>query len=191
MRCASCGHVLSGSKICPSCGFDHREMKTPPVVYEPETVSVTSAEKQPAKSPSAPLGSKLKLYLVAFLLVDLWLLLAEVFRGFDTYVSTFGSSEIDLSVKALVAMDVGICFAAVLFAIFLVVWFFESATWAILLHAVYSAVASFLLLVSAFPYLSVSFFDRGYIGIAIMVLAFFRVYLWIVLVDREKGVLPV
>ncbi|NLW88707.1 MAG: hypothetical protein GXY43_03170 [Clostridiaceae bacterium] len=27
MRCTSCGHQLVGSKVCPSCGYDHRLKK--------------------------------------------------------------------------------------------------------------------------------------------------------------------
>ncbi len=204
--CYSCGHALRGTKICPSCGFDHREVKTPPVVYVPDPV--------PAPDPSAtPTGTRsvfstlvtettgegisdyngpwefewpLKLYLRLFLLLDLWLLLQAVFRNFDDYIETFTSKDIPGTLKTLLGIDIGVRFAVASFAIVLVVYFFRSAKWAIVLHAIYSAIASFLLLVSAFPYLSLSFFDRGFIGIAIMVLAFFRVYLWIVLVDREK-----
>lgn len=210
--CKSCGFDLNGVRICPSCGFDHRVVKTPPVVYVPDAPPTPVSEASSDGSPSVfrsivkdaaaeegsggvswssgydgpwELGLKLKLYLF-FLILDLWFLLKDVFRNFSQYVDTFKSKETVTALKILLGIDVGVRFTVAVIAIVLVIFFLRSAKWAILLHAVYSAIASFILLVSAFAYFPVSFFDRGFIGIAIMTLAFLRVYLWIVLVEREK-----
>ena len=184
--CKSCGFDLNGVRICPSCGFDHRDTKTPPVVYVPDAPPTPVSEASSGYDGPWELGLKLKLYLFFFLILDLWFLLKDVFRNFSQYVDTFKSKETVTALKILLGIDVGVRFTVAVIAIVLVIFFLRSAKWAILLHAVYSAIASFILLVSAFAYFPVSFFDRGFIGIAIMTLAFLRVYLWIVLVEREK-----